>query len=167
MESNPLSHLAYSISSREQEGDFFFITDSGAQHSIYFTDGDGYAPNVSFAQHIKMVGFQPIGLGAQTAHVGYDPRIMPTIIEVLYRLLYTRPDVVLVYVCSNEGGLQQQRSYLFARWFRKWQQVGNVAIEKIDYSLYQQLYRSCLFRSGHPSEVEIRQTIERLIQDKQ
>ena len=167
MESSPSSHLAYSISEREEEGDFFFITDDGAEYSVYFTDGEGYAEGAAFAKNLKMFGFQRLKRATRKPRIGHDNRIMPTITEVLYRFLSAFPESVVIYACSDKGGSQEKRNDIFADWFRIWEEVGIISIEKVDYSLYKQIYCSCLFRTGHPCEVEVKRTIEQTVLSKQ
>ena len=176
MELNSLNQLVYLVS--EENGTYFFTTEQGTLYQVYFTEADGYAPSASFAKSLLMVGFAKVP-GLETKQRS-DSRIAKTILDLLYRFFLNYPEIILLFLCSDESAkhknpdekikqprFAKKRSEIFSAWFDRWQQTEVMPIEKIDYSLYGQIYASCLFRSGHPYETEIRQLIERTILEKQ
>ena len=179
MEPELLNQQEYSINERAGGNDFSFVTAHGIEYLVYFTEADGYVPSASFASNTKMLGFTPIkGTFEEGKRLPNDPHVWTAIFEVLYFYMNKHPRMVLLYVCSDEGvwnpgpehrhaRYAKKRSEVFAERYREWQQTDVMPVEKIDYSLYGQLYCSCIFRSGNPYETEIRQVIEQTILEKQ
>lgn len=172
------SQPAYLINERAGGNDFSFVTAHGIEYLVYFTEADGYVPSASFASNTKMVGFTPVkSTYEEGKRLPNDPDVWTAIFEILYLYMNRHPDMVLLYVCSDEsvwnpGSVHRharyakKRSEIFAERYTEWQQMGVMPAEKIDYGLYGQLYCSCIFRSGNPYKAEIRQVIEQTILEK-
>ncbi|QMW00760.1 hypothetical protein [Spirosoma foliorum] len=162
----------------EDDSEFSFITAQGIKYLVYFKEADGYVPFASFAEDAKMFGFGPTKETRPTGKLPKDAQVGIAIFEILYYYISKYPNRILLFVCSDESiwypGAENKhpryakwRSNTFSEWFENWQQTGVMPAEKIDYNLYGELHCSCLFRSGNPYEVEVRQVIEQTILSKQ
>ncbi len=165
MASSSLSQKAYSVS--ETDGGFIFTTDYEAEYLIYFAEGDGYAPNTSFADGVKMFGFQRTKRQNPKLFRGTDGRIAPTVSDVLLRYFSLHPEAVILYVCSQSGGSEKNRSEMFEGWFNDCQTVEDAFFEKVDYNIVESgFYSSCIFHRDHPCRLEIYSAIQAKIEEK-
>ncbi len=85
---------------------FGFITDNGISYVVEFSDASGYFDPA--CPIIEGVTFNPIG-----RKNGMDPKIAPTIAEIIKHRCRTRSTAV-VYVCDQSG--DRSRSKLFKGW---------------------------------------------------
>lgn len=153
--SSSSSPFPYPIS--ETETGFGFTTDLGTTYRLDFTSDSDYLPDTPFADSVFSFSLLPVSGSFDRQ----DPRIEPTIIQVLRLFFEANSGAVLLYVCSTDSNHERARSRLFERWFSRHQQ-GYV---KFDFNYPEErLYMSAIVRENFPErwriELTILQTVE-------
>ncbi|GAB3909549.1 hypothetical protein GCM10028803_47300 [Larkinella knui] len=143
------------------EGEFLFVTESGSSYNVYFTDGSNYLPDEPFSPLIYMFGFERVQ--RVKTKIGSDPRILQTIVHILSLVFEKNPDSIIVYVCSQTGGLQRKRSLLFEDLFHQF----GTGFKKINYSDSESFYCSAIFREENTYSFEIEESIRSFVRNKQ
>lgn len=137
-ESHSTSPYPYDIDSVTKR--YFFRTYSGREYSAFFSEASNYFPEYSerFHGHVKMCAFDNdlskkpdrkkivTGEGETKWEAIGDPRVSATIQKIFKDYLEERPYVCIVFVCSQEGEMEQLRQRLFRRWFNCTQSNPNL-----------------------------------------
>jgi hypothetical protein len=133
----------------ETSNGFEFTTEKGAIYEVYFGNGITFFSGSPLAKFSQLFGFTrkrkvPKGVSP------LDDRIKVTIKSILYRILEAAPDIIFVYHCSSERGMQIGRSMIFDGWFDE--EESNLA--KLDFDIESPngkvIPASVLLRSNHP-----------------
>jgi Family of unknown function (DUF6169) len=104
--------------SKKKENEFMFTTESGDEYAIYYHETDGYFPELSYVNSVKLFGFDITSKASETQ---FDKRISDTIITSIFDFLKDDKNI-LVYVCSQSDSRQRHRNRLFNQWFREYSQ---------------------------------------------
>ncbi|WP_124870541.1 hypothetical protein [Larkinella rosea] len=144
----------------EDNDDILFTTENGSIYSVYFTDGSNYLPDASFSTFVLMFGFER--KHRVRSRSGFDPRILPTVVKVLYLAFQKQPDLIVVYVCSQANGLQQVRNTLFEKLYQQFK----AGYRKLDYNDGESFFSSAIFREANPYAEELEERIQTFIRDK-
>ncbi len=118
MDLNFQSLKPYLTYQEENDSEFFFTTDNGDEYAIYYHETDGYFPELSYVNHVKLFGFD---LTSKSSETLFDKRISDTIITSIFDFLKDDKNI-LVYVCSQSDSRQRHRNRLFNQWFREYSQ---------------------------------------------
>jgi Family of unknown function (DUF6169) len=116
MESNLSSPNPYLTYQEKNGNDIFFTTDSGEDYIVYFSESDGYFPDLTYSAKVKGFGFRPV---RKNSSIKLDQRISDTIISLLNIYLSDNQSIIL-YVCDQSDGKQHFRNRLFNSWFSKY-----------------------------------------------
>lgn len=105
----------------EENGRLYFKTDNNITYLVSFDEEDNpfylvYWFNLTNATHIASPS---------------DKKIAQTVICVIEEFFRKNPNILL-YMCSNDGGQQAQRSRLFLRWFNKAEQQKHYIIRSTE-----------------------------------
>ena len=102
-------------------GEYLFKTDNEIEYSVSFDEEDNfeyksYWFNLTNISHEKSPG---------------DVKIAKTVICIIEEFFSQNPDILL-YLCSTYGGQQAQRSRLFLRWFKGYEQQKKYTIKSAE-----------------------------------
>lgn len=102
----------------KREDVLVFTTDNGIEYSITFDEEENfeytsYWLNLTNINHQKSPG---------------DIKIAQTVICIIEEFFRQNPDILL-YLCSTDGDQQAQRSRLFLRWFKSYEQQQRYYIQ--------------------------------------
>jgi hypothetical protein len=108
------SPLPYKII--ESEGIYSFKSNQGLIYSCFFHYITPLLPPLLGIYDLEIYDFEfypfdPVPEKRKTA----DPRIAPTIVELLSKLLSNK-NRVLAYICDSSDGRAKQRQHLFRKW---------------------------------------------------
>ena len=90
----------------EESDRFYFETDYGLKYFVDFTLEDNPKFVAYWFNLVNMTG----------AVSPNDKKIWQTVFCIIEGFFHANPDILL-YMCSSEGGKQEQRARLFLRWF--------------------------------------------------
>lgn len=138
----------------EKGGEYFFRINNSIEYSLSFDKEENfeytsYWFNLTNLSHYKSPG---------------DIKIAQTVICVIEEFFNKNPDILL-YICSTEGGQQAQRSRLFLRWFRGYEQQKKYYIDTavvIGEELSE--YVSIILQRKNPHFTEIVRAFDKLAQ---
>lgn len=104
-----------------EDGTYRFETDHGISYIVDFDIDDNpfyqcFWFNLTNPHHAKSPG---------------DIKIAQTVICIIEEFFLQNPDVLL-YMCSNDNGQQAQRSRLFLRWFKGYEQQQRYLLKATD-----------------------------------
>ena len=104
-----------------RNGDLRFKTDFGVEYAVSFEQDNN--------PWFKAYWFTLSNMNHKISPS--DKKIPQTIICIIEEFFKENPDVLL-YMCSNVGGLQAMRARLFMRWFNGYEQQTRYAIKTTD-----------------------------------
>jgi hypothetical protein len=142
MELNLSSPNPYPTYQEKNGNDIFFTTESGDDYIIYFTESDGYFPELAYSDKVKGFGFRPI---RKNGSIKSDQRVSDTIISILNAYLSDNQSIIL-YVCDQSDGRQHFRNRLFNNWFSKY----GVGLTKIGIEFDGQTFISAISSDRNP-----------------
>ena len=157
-EMNPLdidiinTYSPYTIWPKGEE--YRFITDNGIEYSVSFDDEDNfeyqsYWFNLTNLSHQKSPGAL---------------KIAQTVICIIEEFFRKNPDILL-YLCSTDRGQQAQRSRLFLRWFKGYEQQKKYTIKSAEVKgdgLSE--FFSLIVMNSHPKIAEISEAFDNIVQ---
>ena len=136
-----------------KEDEYLFKTDNGIEYSVSFDEEDNfeyksYWFNLTNISHEKSPG---------------DVKIAKTVICIIEEFFSQNPDILL-YLCSTYGGQQAQRSRLFLRWFKGYEQQKKYTIKSAEVKGDDIMeYISMIVMNNHPNLSEISEAFDNIV----
>lgn len=137
---------------------YHFVTVQQVAYEAYFTEGEGYFPDMSFAPHAEMFSIFP--QADSNSPQGFDARIGLTIASIIEEKFADNPFAVICYVCDQREDRAYQRARRFARVFE--QSSAKDAIVKIDIKR-PPVFATVLFHRDNPAYLEIERGVQLLL----
>ena len=137
-----------------------FVTDQNITYEAYFTDGEGYFPDMSFASNVEMFNVFP--LVGSPFPIGFDARVGLTVANIIEGKFAENPLAVVCYVCDQREDRAYKRAKRFARVFDQSSAKDYIARINIERP---PVFATVLFHRDNPAHWEITQGV-RLLLDK-
>lgn len=134
-----------------KDNEFYFTNDEGIEYVVYFSDADGYFPEIPFVEQVKVFGFHPITTAGNSKK--FDKKTSDTVIYLLFQFLNDSSNIAL-YVCDQSDGRQRNRNRLFNHWFRKY---NHFQLFKMDLEFEGGVYISAITSENNPNLSEFQQ----------
>lgn len=133
--------------------EYMFTTDNGIEYSASFDEEYNFA--------YKSYWFNLTNLSHQKSPG--DIKIAQTVICIIEEFFRQNPDILL-YLCSTDGGQQAQRSRLFLRWFKGYEQQKKYMIKSAEVKGEGiSEYISLILMTSHPNINEISEAFDNIV----
>ena len=156
--SSPYNYIPY-------ETGYSFTTDSGKQYIISFLTCSEYLFGTDIYGLVRLVDFSFFVQKKSNLGVSYDPRIAPTIIDILDQLFDVNPEYAVIVTYDSTDGRHLVRKRKFDSWYRRY--IPSHSIEKYDaYSGSDRLQyiHSLFIRTDNPYRYKILTELNEFIQ---